>query len=546
VRKILGLTALLLLALLVVPATARASTSTMSPEVTTAAGYANDTISSADPDTNYGSSSTLKVEETGSVSERAILSFMPDIPPGSTVNSVKLKLMPTKTASVGVSVYGYTSAFSEDSLTWNTSSSYDSSDVLGTSSSETAGSYTNISLPTTVLDNENGYTAFLVHATSTSSTGMTFDSRAVTADPPELVVNYTPPRIKYSTWVDPLTVGVDDTTSHMDSNLTALHNLGVNNVELTVDLSWLCSSLTSCDFADYITPVVDEATSLGMSVTLQVHGTPSFINSEGTWYGPTTSTEKSDWATLFAKVVSTYGTTVSAYEVWNEPDNGSFWLNSSGTGEPNADDYADLLQDAFASAKAVNPQATIVGGDFSRASLGFLTEMYAHWKHVDTAEELAANHYYFDILGMHPYSGNSTSGYSPATAAGSNDATVTFYYYNSSGTEEAMTGTAGWDFLDYTRMYALVNTEEGIHKDLAFGEFGYTTAQGNYFYEPNATRASYLTTAYDKAGESNYVRYMTWYKYFPESGDGTDESGFAIEGTTTATNLGNVATSSTW
>jgi hypothetical protein len=51
---------------------------------------------------------------------------------------------------------------------------------------------------------------------------------------------------------------------------------------------------------------------------------------------------------------------VSAWEIWNVPDGGGFWVSSKQQAQ-NAADYAALLKAAYPAVKSANPHAKVVG-----------------------------------------------------------------------------------------------------------------------------------------------------------------------------------------
>lgn len=86
-------------------------------------------------------------------------------------------------------------------------------------------------------------------------------------------------------------------------------------------------------------------------------------------------------------LVGRYKNVVRHWEVWNEPDNNTFWKPG-----PNARDYAALLKVAYRAIKDADPGAKVVTGGVSGNAVPFLEEMLAGG---------AASS--FDILAIHPY-----------------------------------------------------------------------------------------------------------------------------------------------
>ena len=84
-----------------------------------------------------------------------------------------------------------------------------------------------------------------------------------------------------------------------------------------------------------------------------------------------------------------------AYEIWNEPNQVTFWNSPSG---PNAMLYGWMLRAAYARIKTAAPGATVLGGSIAFNDPNYLDDMY-------TLGGVAGS---FDALALHPYSlGNS-------------------------------------------------------------------------------------------------------------------------------------------
>ncbi|MHB1412368.1 MAG: GH39 family glycosyl hydrolase [Thermoleophilia bacterium] len=103
------------------------------------------------------------------------------------------------------------------------------------------------------------------------------------------------------------------------------------------------------------------------------------------------------FANFAQKVVRRYTPMgVNTWEVWNEPNNNSFWLP-----QPDAAAYVELLKATYTAIKQVDPNATVLSGGLSPAEnisghiapRDFLTAMY---------QDGARN--YFDALSYHPFS----------------------------------------------------------------------------------------------------------------------------------------------
>ncbi|WP_394834299.1 hypothetical protein LVJ94_48150 [Pendulispora rubella] len=315
-----------------------------------------------------------------------------------------------------------------------------------------------------------------------------------------------PARIGYA-----LGASAASSPAELDALMAHYETLGVDALWAVAAMESLCSTAT-CDFTP-LDRVIARARARGWPVDLQVHGTPNWISSAGLWHGPATDTEVRQWTELFHQLVAHYGTDIAYYELWNEPDDAAFWAPS-----PSPRDYARLLHSVYLDAKAVNPAVQIVAPNTGRAALGYLDAMYDA---LAAYPDAAARHFFFDVLGMHPYAGDGGGGFDPSDAPGSHDITTPL-------------GVSGWAFLDYRRMHDQVIKREGRAKDLVFGEFGYSTSSGAWFSVPEATRARYVASAYRLARQDGYIRSLAIYAH------GTGD-GFEIHGTATETSIATVA-----
>ncbi len=97
-----------------------------------------------------------------------------------------------------------------------------------------------------------------------------------------------------------------------------------------------------------------------------------------------------------------YGSSVTAWEVWNEPNWEPFWRS------PNAADYVALLKPTYTAIKSVQPNSTVVSGglapygDLNRTAVDPLVALSSPVNFV-TAMYAAGARGYFDALGHHPY-----------------------------------------------------------------------------------------------------------------------------------------------
>lgn len=132
-------------------------------------------------------------------------------------------------------------------------------------------------------------------------------------------------------------------------------------------------------------------------IILVIHTTPPWSRPVGATdiYGPTSGAEQDNYATFCARLVQRYGTTISAYEIWNEPNLDQFWAPT-----PSAASYTTLLQKSYTAMKAVNSAVTIITGGTGGA--------VPDGKDIDTETFIAAMYTagcknYCDGLAVHPY-----------------------------------------------------------------------------------------------------------------------------------------------
>jgi hypothetical protein len=301
----------------------------------------------------------------------------------------------------------------------------------------------------------------------------------------------------------------DQSVVALTTQLRHYRDLSVDSVTIAADLSFLCPGGT-CDF-DVLETAVSAARRAGMAVVLQVNRTPGSQDAHHAAYGPTTRAARESWVRAFSGLVGRFRTSVSYYEIWNEPDVDQFWLP-----QPDPAAYAALLHDAYLAAKQVDDQVQIVGGNFSANSIGFLGRMYDAMDARYGRYTSRKHHYYFDVLGVHPYTGGDGMAYAPT------DATPR--------PEETSQGEVDRSFLGFRRMRALTASRERTAKPLALGEFGYRTDPGFHGPVPDAERARWLVDAFRLAADAGYVRYLTWYDHDTSE---PGQQGFAIHGTST-------------
>lgn len=112
--------------------------------------------------------------------------------------------------------------------------------------------------------------------------------------------------------------------------------------------------------------------------------------------GHTRPADPAEFGKFAAVAAERYADSISAWEIWNEPNLQAFFNPA-----PDAAKYAELLTAASGAVKSVQPHATIVSGGLSPATDNgtdisptvFLESLYASGAAPS-----------FDVVGMHPYS----------------------------------------------------------------------------------------------------------------------------------------------
>ncbi|TKJ28109.1 hypothetical protein A6V29_03100 [Blastococcus sp. CCUG 61487] len=289
--------------------------------------------------------------------------------------------------------------------------------------------------------------------------------------------------------------------------------VGAGAVGLTADLRWLCRT-TQCRTGP-LEPVVSRALELGLRVYMQVNSSPEWMRERGRWYAPV-GADVERWADLFAQIVAEFGTDVSGYEVWNEPNIDEFWAQG-----PDPDEYADLLKAVWTATERVDPAVTLVGGVLSNNDLGYMSRLSAA-----LAERggNAQNRFFYDVLGVHPYAGERGEGFDPEEPAGTRDV------------------RGEWGVKDMTlrgveRLREQVAEDEGIERDVLIGEFGYSTTRGAWYHVPEPFRAAYLANALRIAVGWEWLQGFTVYLWEDDPDDG-----FSIVGTPSEQALERAAT----
>ncbi len=197
----------------------------------------------------------------------------------------------------------------------------------------------------------------------------------------------------------PSTIGIADsglygeTQAQINQTLDTLQSIGVQDVRVFVPWIYVEPANGTYNWSS-LDMVIQAAQARNMGVMAEVASTPLWEGSSNAIAGAGTP-NPTDYASFVTSVAKRYGTAISAYEVWNEPN----YVLSSDPIDPVA--YAALLKAAYPAIKAVDPSATVVAGALgSVVTFGNITMDPTTF----VSQMLAAGAAkYFDALSFHPY-----------------------------------------------------------------------------------------------------------------------------------------------
>ncbi|MHB0856057.1 MAG: cellulase family glycosylhydrolase [Anaerolineae bacterium] len=142
--------------------------------------------------------------------------------------------------------------------------------------------------------------------------------------------------------------------------------------------------------------IVQNAAYEGLDLLVRIDHQPEWAGGGYPVNGPPDSLQ--DLADFMTATATRYKGQVRAYQIWNEPNLGREW----GGKTPNPDEYARLLQSAYAAVKAADPNAMVISAgltptgswdDQSRPDDWYLESLYVAMGSNSTG--------YFDVLGAH-------------------------------------------------------------------------------------------------------------------------------------------------
>lgn len=202
--------------------------------------------------------------------------------------------------------------------------------------------------------------------------------------------------------VSPNTVGIatsplyGQTLEQINQQLDAMQAIGVQNIRVFVPWGLVEQVDNQYDWS-HIDDIMNAAAARNMGVLAEVNATPLWAgpnpNAPGFPLGADTPNVGA-FTDFMRDFTNRYASTVSAYEIWNEPN----YVQFSNPINPEA--YAALLQAVYPVIKNLDPTATVVAGavgttqtsSFTLDPVAFVQRMLA-----------AGAGNYFDALSVHPY-----------------------------------------------------------------------------------------------------------------------------------------------
>lgn len=138
--------------------------------------------------------------------------------------------------------------------------------------------------------------------------------------------------------------------------------------------------------------IVDAAGARGLRVLGNIAFTPPWARPNPSFF-TAPPTDPAVFAEFSKAVVNRYGSRISDWEIWNEPNLGLFF----GFGGDRVSRYTDILKATYPAIKSVQPNSTVIAAGLSRAGGGdappaFLNGMYN-----------AGAQGFFDAAAAHPY-----------------------------------------------------------------------------------------------------------------------------------------------
>ncbi len=208
----------------------------------------------------------------------------------------------------------------------------------------------------------------------------------------------------------------------------------------------------------------------------------------------TTYDRSAEYVNFFTYLMRRYQGKVRAYEIWNEPDGQWSWRTTQAdylqAATDRGADYTTLLRAAYPAAKAIDPQAVILGGSLSnvqKAQQTMLQSMYT--RGAKNYFDVYSQHYYCDPPG-HNYCNSNRAVIDPQTLANTY----------------------------ITGIVPVLKANGDQNKPVWVTETGYSSLPSTGVTE--AVQADYLTKSYNAAKAIPGIDRLYWYQ-FDESGAGS-------------------------
>lgn len=238
----------------------------------------------------------------------------------------------------------------------------------------------------------------------------------IAALPAAMVIAYagdlfvpTPPRLASYRYVETAeivdsssAVGVADsnlygmTDEEIAAELDRLQSLGVQDIRVFVPWGLVEYADDTYNWS-YIDSIMAAAEERNMGVMMEVNATPTWAAEDpesGNVPVGSATPNVDDFTDFMTTLATRYGDTVSAYEIWNEPN----YVGFSNPIDPEA--YAELLKSVYPVLKEIDPTATVVAG-----ALGTVQDTSLTMSAVTFVEQMleAGAGDYFDAISVHPY-----------------------------------------------------------------------------------------------------------------------------------------------
>jgi hypothetical protein len=170
-----------------------------------------------------------------------------------------------------------------------------------------------------------------------------------------------------------LTVDPAQVAKHLDE----MQALGIDNIRIYVPWKYVEPAKGQYDWSS-MDIIVNQAAARNMGVLAAVNTTPLWVDPSDT--SGAAHPLPADFTAFMSAFATRYGSTVSAYEIWNEPN----YIQFYDPVDPVA--YTALLKSVYPALKAIDPTATIVAaglghsatsGNVAMSPVEFVQDMYA-------------------------------------------------------------------------------------------------------------------------------------------------------------------------